>query len=49
MRVLYYINDEGWKQVSYEEYSNFDGEKKQVAPTEGLILLQSLLLPLRFG
>ena len=49
MRVLYYINDEGWKQVSYEEYNNFSGEKKQVAPTEGLILLNSLLIPFRWS
>lgn len=49
MRVEYWINDtNGWQQVSFEEYSSFDGEKETRWANRGLIFLQSILQQYRY-
>ncbi len=48
MQVEYWINDNEWKQVTYEAYSAFEGEKEMRPSTWRCILLNNLLLPLRY-
>ena len=44
MKLLYFIfADNGWKQVTYDEYASWDGEKDIRPPHWGLIQLQSIL------
>lgn len=50
MKVLYYIKtEEGWKQVTSEEYWKFDGEKQMRAVTWRLAMVARYLVPLRWN
>ena len=49
MKMLYFIHTEnGWKQVSYDEYAAWDGEKDTRPPHWGLIQLQKYLGKYRY-
>lgn len=48
MKIEYWINDNGWRQVESKEYSTFDGEKEHRPSTWRLMLVQSLLQKYRY-
>ena len=48
MEIWPYINDNGWKRVTWEEYEAFSGEKELRGPTWGVALVQKYLQPLRW-
>lgn len=49
MRVEYWINDTtGWRQVDFEEFSLFNGEKEQRPANREFIFVQSILQQYRY-
>ena len=49
MKIEYWTNDEsGWRQVTREEYDQFDGEKEIRPASWRWILVQSMLQKYRY-
>jgi hypothetical protein len=49
MQIEYWINDNStWRQVTWEEYDKFEGQKEQRPSNWRLSLLQAILQPYRY-
>ena len=50
MKLKYFIYDNGWKEVSFDEYEKFEGTKTQAPSIQRIMLqvIQDMLLPYRF-
>lgn len=48
MKVEYWINDDGWKQVDRVTYMEFSGQKEHRASTWRLMLVQAMLQKYRY-